>query len=164
MLISTCALAHGRDPGLDYDAPAAQAAPRAPHWLDLTDEERAAIVVDTGLDERSVQLALQRRQGVRADIRERVLDAAQRVVARRGAEAPVLTREQAIAACSKASGLNVDDVEAILSRTNTARMPGSPFDRVLVEARQHHVLADSPTLCVAGEMPAADMDEQVSRG
>ena len=58
----------------------------APNWSDLTDREAQWIAREAGCDVRAVQLALQGRDGVRDDIRARVLEVAPRI--RRTAPSP----------------------------------------------------------------------------
>lgn len=68
----------------------------APNWSDLTDREAHWIAREAGCDVRAVQLALQGREGVRDDIRARVLDVAPRIRQAAPAASAVNFREEAM--------------------------------------------------------------------
>ena len=68
----------------------------APNWSDLTDREAQWIAREAGCDVRAVQLALQGRDGVRDDIRARVLEVAPRIRQAAPAASAVNFREEAM--------------------------------------------------------------------
>ena len=68
----------------------------APNWSALTDREAQWIAREAGCDVRAVQLALQGRDGVRDDIRARVLEVAPRIRQAAPAASAVNFREEAM--------------------------------------------------------------------
>ena len=68
----------------------------APNWSALTDREAHWIAREAGCDVRAVQLALQGRDGVRDDIRARVLEVAPRIRQAAPAASAVNFREEAM--------------------------------------------------------------------